>query len=280
MNDSPPTTEAPREDLPREDLPREDPPHGKPREEAPLDRDGSWLEHAEELPPRPRKRILAPLPVALLLALALACGFIAGVLVQKGQGGSSSGGANGFPSLRGASAFGGTGASPGGGASARTKSPTASSAGSASTSGSGSLQQGGPSASGGAGTIGQVAYVSKGTLYVTTTEGNTVKVTPAADSKVTKTVETRVKGIHPGETVVVSGTTNANGSISASSIRAGEAGGFGGAALFGDTGRDSGSSGAPSGGGSGSGASSGSGGTGANSDSDGSTGGPALFGKE
>src|SRR5262245_12074533 len=253
MNDSPPTAEAPLA--------------ATPAEAARLDAEDSWLEHAEELPARPRRRVLAPLPVTLLLALALACGFIAGVIVQKGQGSSASGG-NGFPALRGAAGFGSASSLRGGSGNG---SPAAT--GSGSTSGSDSSPAFGdrPSdARTGGATIGQVAYVSKGALYVTSAEGNTVKVTAAPGSKITKTVDAHVGGIHPGETVLVSGRTNANGSIAASSIRAGDAGGFGGGGPFG-AGGDAGG-GAPRGGdGSGAG-----GGESANA----SSGGQALFGKE
>jgi hypothetical protein len=71
---------------------------------------------------------------------------------------------------------------------------------------------------------------------VTTSEGNTVKVTAAAGGSVTKTVKTSIEAIHPGETVVVAGSNGPNGAISASSIRVGSAGGGlggGAAALFG-----------------------------------------------
>ncbi len=277
MNDSPPTAEAPDDETPTEQTAS----GMKTSLEQPmLDADGSWLEQADELPARPRRRILAPLPVALLLALAIACGFIAGVLVQKGQGGSAGGGGSGLAArlagLRGAGGFG-----AGGLRAAGLSSSSSAAAGASSSSTSGSVSPSGFSGVGGSGaggtgraTIGQVAYVSGSTLYVTTTEGNTVKVTAAAGSKVTKTVETHVKGIHPGETVVVSGTANANGSISASTIRAGGTGGLGGladSALFGGA-----ASGAANGSSSG-GSTSGTAGSGAA----GSTGGDqALFGKE
>ena len=46
-------------------------------------------EPLDELPPRPRRRLLgagaSPVPLALLGVLLIACGFIAGVLVEKGQ---------------------------------------------------------------------------------------------------------------------------------------------------------------------------------------------------
>jgi hypothetical protein len=208
--------------------------------------DQGWDEPVEDLPRRPRRRLLGvggnragghPIPLALLSVLLIACGFIGGALVEKGQSTSSSsagtagtGLASRFAALRG----GGVG--------------------------------GGGSSGGGAGatgaTTGQVAYLSRSTLYVSTTEGNTVKVTTSPASTITKTVKAEVKGIHPGETVLVTGTAGKNGAISAESIRvgAGGAGGGGLGALFGGSGAGGG----------------GRGGTGGGS----STGGePALFGK-
>ena len=41
------------------------------------------------LPPRPRNRLLAPLPLALIAVLIAACGFLGGVLVQKGSEGGA-----------------------------------------------------------------------------------------------------------------------------------------------------------------------------------------------
>ena len=201
-----------------------------------------------ELPRRPRRRLLGagsdPRRLALLGVLLTACGFVAGVLVEKGQTSSSSPGraagglAPRFAALR--SAAGGGRAGGGGGA---------------------SFSSGGGTGGGGAGaTVGQVAYVSGSTLYVTTGEGGTVRVNTSSASTVTKTVKATVKGIHPGETVIVTGSSGANGSVSAESIRVSEAGGLGGGgltALFGGGGR----SGVSSGGGEAAG------------------GGPALFGK-
>ena len=61
-----------------------------------------WLDEPpeSELPPRPRRRLLTPVPLALMGVLAIACGFIGGVLVEKGQSSSSSsgGGASGLAS--------------------------------------------------------------------------------------------------------------------------------------------------------------------------------------
>jgi hypothetical protein len=108
-------------------------------------------------------------------------------------------------------------------------------------------------------------------LYVTDPEGNTVKVKTSATSTISKTVKADVKGIHPGETVIVTGNAGANGAISAESIRIGEAGGSGGlGALFGGGGGLSGA-------GRGSGGRAGNAGGGNNTG--GSSEGPVLFGK-
>jgi hypothetical protein len=177
----------------------------------PIEADDEWLEDPAELPRRPRRRLLSPVPLALAGVLLAACGFIGGVLVEKGQASPSSpAGAGGalaarFAALRGG-ASGATGSAGGAGfAAARL---------------------------GAGATTGSVAYISGSTLYLTTSEGNTVKVTTSPASSVTKTVKSDVKSIHPGETVVVTGAPGANGSISAEAIRVGGAGG-GLGALFG-----------------------------------------------
>jgi hypothetical protein len=188
--------------------------------------DDDWLkEEPDELPRRPRHRLLGtggnPIFLALLSVLLIACGFIGGVLVEKGQASSSS------------SSLSGGGAAAAGLASRfRALREGASSAGSSSTSASG-----GPSSLGGftRPTAGTVAYLDGNTLYVTNAEGNTVKVTTSAGTSVSKTVTSTVKDVHPGETVTVTGATGANGTISAESIRVGSGGG-GLAALFGGSG--------------------------------------------
>jgi hypothetical protein len=228
----------------------------------PIDDQDEWLQEAE-LPSRPRRRIISPIPLALLGLLLVACGFIAGVLVEKGQSSSSSpagsaaslasrlaalrSGAAGAAGSAAASLLGGAGSGGGAGAGARL----------------------GPGGNGGA-TAGSVAYISGDTLYVTTAEGNTVKVTTSAGTAVTTTVKANVPGIHPGETVLVTGTPGANGAISAESIRVG--GGLGGGlrVLFGGS-AGGGGRGAGGGGRGTDGASRGAGGAKANSE-------PQLFG--
>jgi hypothetical protein len=211
--------------------------------EATTEPDG-WEEPIEALPRRPRRRLLGkggnPLALSLLGVLLLACGFIGGVLVEKGQSssGSSSSGASGlaarFAALR-------------GGASSTGSSTTGSSGGAGST-GAGFGGSAGAGASGFTRpTAGTVAYLAGSTLYVTNSEGNTVKVQTSAGTTVTKTVKSTVKDIHPGETVTVTGATGSNGAVTAESISAGASGG-GLSALFGGGSSSGARSGAASGG--------------------------------
>jgi hypothetical protein len=223
-----------------------------------------WDQQSGELPPRPRRRLLGaggnPIPLALLGVLLLACGFIGGVLVEKGQTTSTTGGsgaaglASRFAALRSAGAGGST--TTGGG--------TGSSGAGASAAGAGGFagRFGGLGGAGGA-TVGEVSYVSGNTLYVTSSEGSTVKVTTSAASAITKTVKSSVHGIHPGETVIVRGAKGSGGVVSAESVSVSTgASGSGLGALFGGGGGAGGRS---------AGAGNASGGAGGG-------GGPALFG--
>jgi hypothetical protein len=215
-----------------------------PTEKATIEQQDEWIEEPEELelPRRPRRKLLGvggnPVALALLGVLLIACGFIGGVLVEKGENSSnsSSGGASSlasrFAALRAGAS--GTGASGASGSGARSGSGAA----------AGGLV-GGASGSGGGftrPTAGTVAYLDGSTLYVTNAEGNTVKVTTSAGTTVNKTVKSAVKSIHPGETVTITGETGAGGTISAESISVGSSGG-GFAALFGGSGARGGSSG-------------------------------------
>jgi len=193
-----------------------------------------WLDEPAELPPRPRRRLLGaggnPLALGLLAVLLLACGFIGGVLVEKGQTSSGSGSSAGSASSlasRFAALRGGTGGSGAAGA-------------------TGSAGGGFAAAFAGAGggtrpTAGTVAYLAGGTLYVTNSEGNTIKVKTSQATSVEKTVKTSVKAIHPGETVTITGTSGSSGAVSAESISVG-AGGGGLAGLFGGAKASTGSS--------------------------------------
>lgn len=91
---------------------------------------------------------------------------------------------------------------------------------------------------GGGGTVGTVTAIKGSTLYVTDASGNIVKVETSAGSQVTKTVTGKVKDIHPGDTIVVRGSTGKNGVIAADSISLDGAGAvtFGGGSNGGATG--------------------------------------------
>lgn len=138
----------------------------------------------DQLPPRPRRKLLTPVPLALIGVLICAFGFIGGVLVQKGQQDSSSSGLpSNLPNF--ANAQGGNGGAAGGGT-----------------------------------TIGEVSSVKGKTLYVTDAQGNTVAVRTTSSSKVTRTAESGARKVKPGDNVVVQGSKRDDGSVRASSITA------------------------------------------------------------
>jgi hypothetical protein len=196
-----------------------------------------WLDEPVELPPRPRRRLLGqganPVALVLLAVLLIACGFIGGVLVEKGESSSSSSGAASSLASRFAALRGG-----------------ASSTSARSGAGAGAGGFAGAFAGAGAGgtrpTAGTVAYLDGSTLYVTNDEGNTIKVSTSAATSVNKTVKASVAGIHPGETVTITGASGSGGTVNAESISVGSGGGL--AALFG-AGKSGGSSGSSGGGG-------------------------------
>jgi hypothetical protein len=174
----------------------------------------SWEDEAE-LPLRPRRRLMTPLTGSLLAVLLLALGFIGGVLVQKGQGGSSTSAGGAFASRL--AGLKGTGARSAG----------------ATTGAAASGGFGGFGAARANATTGTVTFIQGKTLYVETTEGGTVKVQTSTASSVTKTVKGTVHSIKPGETVVVTGSKGSSGAVQAESIRVGSTGAAG---LFGGTG--------------------------------------------
>ncbi len=185
----------------------------------------------EELPARPRRRLATPVNLGLLAVLVVAAGFIAGVLVEKGQMSS---------------------ASTGGGAGAGRR---AAAGGGAAGTGTGAGRAG--AAAAGA-TIGTVSTLNGRTLYVTDTQGTTIKVIPASSATVIRTATSPVSAIHPGDTVIVQGVKGSDGSVTASSIRAtapnaagGGFGGLGAAAAGGTASRAGAGSGAAAGGGGG-----------------------------
>jgi hypothetical protein len=141
--------------------------------------------------------------VTKILTLAIVAGlaFVGGVYAHKhwatSPSSSSSGTGSAFAAARRAGGFGGF--SRGGGS-------------------GGSTFGGGAAA--GRGTAGQVSYVKGSTLYVADLTGGTIKVSTAG-ARISKTSTIAPDLIHPGDTVVVVGTKQANGTIAATSITVG-----------------------------------------------------------
>jgi hypothetical protein len=161
--------------------------------------DGSeWPDASAEVPVGTKARRLTPLTGGLLALAIAALGFVGGVLVEKGQTGSSAGG--GLP----------TGLSSGGGPAGLLSAQGAAGAGT---------------------TFGTVANVSGRTLYVTDAQGNTVKVLTTKGSTVTRSADSKLGEVHPGDTVVIQGQTRRSGTVAAQSIRASQAGSGGAGAL-------------------------------------------------
>jgi hypothetical protein len=179
-------------------------PYDRPEEEW-----DSYPEGTDEefgLPGRPRRQWFNRKTAALFAVVLGAIGFYAGVRVEKSQVSSSS------------SSTGALGA--GGGATGASGSSAASRAGAAGG-GFRALFGGGGAAgaAGGAGaTFGTVSSISGNNLYITETSGNTVKVTLSSATKVTKSVSVGKNAVRPGDTVVVAGAKNSDGTVAATTL--------------------------------------------------------------
>jgi hypothetical protein len=154
-----------------------------------------------ELAPRPRGRLLRPLPLLLIAVTIVAAGFLGGVLAQKGsEGGSGAAGgfaAGGLPSF------------------------VAAKRGEAE---SGTAAAGAPSL--GASTAaasGTVTSVEGHTIYVKESDGTVVAVKAGDGATVTRDSNVAAKKIHPGDTVTVEGSKQGS-TVKASSIAATESG--------------------------------------------------------
>jgi hypothetical protein len=152
----------------------------------------TWLDDdapIDELPRRPRRKLVTPATAGLTAVIIAAAGFVGGVQVQKSSATASTG--------AGAQQAGFAGGPPG-------------AAGG----------QAGGSGAAGSPTIGQVKSKDGSTLYVTDADGNTVKVTTTSNSKISRNAKAGANAIHPGDTVVIQGTTAASGTVKATSVSA------------------------------------------------------------
>jgi hypothetical protein len=159
----------------------------------------------ETLPIAKRSRGATRLTIALLVCFAISAGFLAGVLVQKDHGSSSSSAsASGLAAL--AQQFGGS--FPGAGA------------GSLPGAGAGSLPGAGGAATGtsGATTTGQVKLVDGTNVYVVDAQGKTTKVATTSTSKISTAQPSSLSALKAGDTVTVVGTTGTDGTVTATSI--------------------------------------------------------------
>jgi hypothetical protein len=162
-----------------------------------------------EFKPRPRRRAHA-LTFVLAGALLIAGGFYGGVLLQKHEDHKSNSTAATAASARTRfAAAAGTGATTGG-----------TGTGTGGT-GTGTAGRGGFGFGGGAGggaVTGTVKFVDGTNVYITSATGDVVKVLTNDGSALTKTDPATTKDVVPGDTVIVRGTQNSDGSYTATAV--------------------------------------------------------------
>ena len=172
----------------------------------------SPLDNDDELTAVLTRRPRAKLPSLTLVLVALvvaSAGFLGGIVVGKHYGSSGSPASAFSRFAAGASATARTGAGSGTGLACR---------------GGG----GGEFAAGNA-TIGTIKLIDGSTVYVQTPEADIVQVSTSAGTKVTASSTVPVKDLQPGETVIVEGSKNSTGGVTATSISQTSLGaGFGG----------------------------------------------------
>lgn len=176
---------------------------------------GGW-DDEDPIAPRPRGRLLRPLPLALIAVAIAAAGFLGGVEAQKGsEGGSGSlPGGGEVPSIM--SAGGGPGAE------SSTGEGGSGSGGEAATADGGKIRT--PTFGGAeSAASGTVTAVEGHTIYVKESDGAVVAVKAGDGSTVTRDSNVAAKKIHPGDTVVVQGSKHGS-TVKASSIAATESG--------------------------------------------------------
>jgi hypothetical protein len=173
----------------------------------------SPLDNDDELTAVLTRRPRAKLPSLTLVLVALvvaSAGFLGGIVVGKHYGSSGSAASAFSRFAAGTSATARTGSGSGAGLGGR---------------GGGA---GGEFAAGNA-TIGTIKLIDGSTVYVQTPIGDIVQVSTSAGTKVTASSTVRVKDLQPGETVIVEGSKNSTGGVTATSISQTSLGaGFGG----------------------------------------------------
>lgn len=165
-----------------------------------------YADGADDAWPRPsdRKGVRMRLPSVVLLALLIAAGgFWGGAVVQKHDGTSATPSASSLASA------------------ARRAFAPSSSAGRGGSARAGGFPGGGGGifSSGGA-TVGEVTAIKGSTLYVTTSTGKLVKVAIGSSTTITENAKTTLSGLKAGDSVVVTGSTAKNGTVTARSVAA------------------------------------------------------------
>jgi hypothetical protein len=204
-------------------------------------RNEDWEQSEDEqdegrMPRRPRRQLFNKRSAALAAVVTCAAGFYAGVRVEKGQLNSSSsigGLASALASLRSGAAGGrgagatsaAGGAAAGGAAAGGAAGATRSGAGGSGGAGGGASAGGAPGAAfagggfgGGSASFGTVSSVKGSSIFVTDSTGNLVKVKLSSATKITKSLSVRRSSLHPGDTVVIRGLKNSNGTLTATTV--------------------------------------------------------------
>ena len=159
---------------------------------------------------RPPRLKLPKVTLALAGAALICAGFVGGVLVQKHLGGSSSSGRGNF-----AAAFGA--GRTGTGTTGRAGTGTGTGAG---TGTGGFFGRGGAGGAGGGAITGTVTVVSGDKLYVTAADGSVYTVTTSGSTVINVTKSGSLSQLKPGQTVVIAGTNDNSGDVTATSITA------------------------------------------------------------
>jgi hypothetical protein len=154
---------------------------------------------------RPPRLKLPKITTALVAAALLCGGFLGGVLVEKHSAGSSSRGGANFAAF--GTGTGGTGT----GAAGRTGR-----GGFGGLGGTGSGPGTGSSA-----VSGTVTVVTGNTLYVTAADGSVYTVTTNGSTAVSIAQSGSLSQLKPGQTVVIAGSNDGKGDVTATSITAG-----------------------------------------------------------
>jgi preprotein translocase subunit SecG len=153
---------------------------------------------------RPPRMKLPRITTALVASVLVCAGFIGGVLVQKHLGGNTGNRAGfSFPTA------GRTGAAGAGGFFGR--------------GGTGTGTGGTGTTAGGGAITGKVTVVSGDKLYVTAPDGSVYTVSTTGSTTVNVTSAGSLSQLKPGESVVISGSNDGNGNVTADSITAGTA---------------------------------------------------------